>query len=89
MLDRHSERHDLLKGGRDAEPRQQTHRATIEWSYDLLAPEEQRLFARLSVFSGGCAYDAAEAICGADDDALYSLLDKSLLRRRYCSSYQA
>ena len=46
-----AERLDLLTGGRDGEPRQQTLRATIEWSYGLLEPDEQRLFARLSVFA--------------------------------------
>ena len=54
LLARLSQRLDLLKGERDADPRQQTLRATIEWSYDLLAEDEQRLFARLSVFAGGC-----------------------------------
>jgi predicted ATPase/class 3 adenylate cyclase len=82
LLERLSQRLDLFKGGRDADPRQQTLRATIEWSYNLLAPEEQRLFRCLSVFPGGCTYEAAEEVCGADPDTLQSLLDKSLLRRR-------
>jgi predicted ATPase/class 3 adenylate cyclase len=82
LLQRLSQRLDLLKGGRDADPRQQTLRATIEWSYELLAPEEKRLFLSLSVFPGGCTYEAAEEVCGADPDNLQSLLDKSLLRRR-------
>jgi len=82
LLERLSQRLDLLKGGRDADPRQQTLRATIQWSYELLTPEEQRLLRCLSVFSGGCTYDAAEDVCGADPDTLQSLLDKSLLRRR-------
>jgi predicted ATPase/class 3 adenylate cyclase len=82
LLERLSERLDLLKGERDADPRQQTLRATIEWSYDLLSEREQELFARLSVFAGGCSYDAAEQIAGADPDTLQSLLDKSLLRKR-------
>ena len=69
-----------LKGGRDADPRQQTLRSTIAWSYDLLSDEEQRLFARLSVFSGGFDLDAAEAVSGADVDTLQSLVEKSLLR---------
>ena len=73
---------DLLKAGRDADPRQQTLRATIEWSYDLLDDAEQRLFRGLSVFAGGCTYESAEAACAADPDTLQSLLDKSLLRRR-------
>jgi predicted ATPase len=64
-----------LKGGRDADPRQQTLDATIRWSYDLLLPEEQRLFARLAVFVGGCIYEAAEAVCGAEIDTLQSLID--------------
>ena len=82
LLERLSQRLDLLKGERDADPRQQTLRATIEWSYDLLSEEEQRLFARLSVFAGGCSYESAEEISGADPDTLQSLLDKSLLRKR-------
>jgi predicted ATPase/class 3 adenylate cyclase len=82
LLERLGERLDLFKGGRDADPRQQTLRATIEWSYELLTPDEQRLFAQLSVFVGGCTIDAAEAVCDADTETLQSLLDKSLLRRR-------
>ncbi len=54
LVERLSQRLDLLKAGRDADPRQQTLRATIEWSYDLLDSEEQRLFRALSVFTGGC-----------------------------------
>jgi predicted ATPase/class 3 adenylate cyclase len=82
LLERLSQRLDLLKGERDADPRQQTLRATIAWSYELLSDDEQRLFAHLAVFSGGCTYDAAEEIAGADPDTLQSLLDKSLLRKR-------
>ena len=82
LLQRLSQRLDLLKAGRDAEPRQQTLRATIEWSYDLLTSEEQRLFRSLSVFAGGCSYEAAEDVCSADPDTLQSLLDKNLVRRR-------
>ena len=80
ILERLSQRLDLLKGGRDADPRQQTLRSTIEWSYDLLAPEEQQLFARLSVFTGGCTLEAAEEICYADLDTMQALVEKSLLR---------
>jgi predicted ATPase len=82
ILERLSGRLDLLKAGRDADPRQQTLRATIEWSYDLLTPEEQELFARLSVFAGGCTLEAAEEVCDADLDTLQSLTGKSLLQRR-------
>jgi predicted ATPase/class 3 adenylate cyclase len=80
LLERLSQRLDLLKAGRDADPRQQTLRATIEWSYDLLSPEERQLFARLSVFQGGCTLEAAEEVCDAELDSLQSLCDKSLLR---------
>jgi predicted ATPase len=82
LLEKLSQRLDLLKGERDADPRQQTLRATIEWSYDLLAAEEQRLFRHLAVFAGGCTYEAAEEVAWADPDTLQSLLDKSLLRKR-------
>ncbi|MGH3133216.1 MAG: ATP-binding protein [Gaiellaceae bacterium] len=80
VLERLSQRLDLLKGGRDATPRQQTLRATIEWSYDLLSEDEKQLFARLSVFAGGCTLEAAEAVAGADLDTLQSLVEKSLVR---------
>jgi predicted ATPase/class 3 adenylate cyclase len=80
ILERITQRLDLLKGGRDADPRQQTLRATIEWSYDLLNEEEQRLFARLSVFAGGFTLEAADEVCEADLDTLQSLVEKSLLR---------
>ena len=82
LLERIAQRLDLLKGGRDAEERHATLRATIAWSYDLLDDDEQQLFARLAVFRGGCTLDAAEAVCDSDLDTLASLLDKSLVRRR-------
>ena len=65
ILERLAERLDLLKGGRDADPRQQTLRATIGWSYDLLPAEERELFARLAVFDGGCTLEAAEEVARA------------------------
>jgi predicted ATPase len=71
---------DLFKGGRDTDPRQQTLRAAIEWSYELLNQDEQRLFGRLSVFRGGCTLEAAEDVADAELDTLRSLVDKSLLR---------
>jgi predicted ATPase/class 3 adenylate cyclase len=82
LLERLGERLDLLKGGRDADPRQETLRATIRWSYDLLDPDEQQLFTRLSVFVDGWTHESAEAVCDAGVDALQSLIDKSLVRRR-------
>lgn len=82
LLDRLGRRLDLLKAGRGVDPRQQTLRATLEWSHDLLDAEEQQLFARLATFSGGWTLEAAEAVCDADLDVLESLLDKSLVARR-------
>ena len=77
----------LLTGGsRTALPRQQTLRAMIDWSYNLLSEKERILFNRLSVFMGGWTLEAAEAICSGEDidsyevlDLLTSLVDKSLV----------
>ncbi len=77
----------LLTGGaRDLPQRQQTLRAAIDWSYDLLNAAEQRLFRRLAVFAGGCTFESAEAVCDAKRDldldlldGITSLVDKSLL----------
>jgi predicted ATPase/class 3 adenylate cyclase len=80
ILDRLSKRLDLLKGGRDADPRQQTLRATIGWSHELLNAHEQELFAGLAVFAGGCTLEAAEEVLDAQLDTLQSLVDKSLVR---------
>ena len=80
VLERLSQGLDLLQGNRNADPRQQTLRATIAWSHDLLAEDEQRLFRALSVFAGGCKIEAAEEVAGADLDTLQSLVEKSLLR---------
>jgi predicted ATPase len=80
ILQRLSQRLDLLKGGRDADPRQQTLRATIDWSYELCSAEEQMLFRRLGVFAGGCTLEAAEDVADADLETLQSLVEKSLLR---------
>ncbi len=82
LLERLAQRLDLLHGDREADARQQTLRATIEWSYDLLSPSEQRLLRALAVFTGGCTFEAAEVVCGADADTLQSLIDKSLVRKR-------
>jgi predicted ATPase len=76
----------LTTGSRTALPRQQTLRATLDWSYDLLSEGEQRLLDRLSVFAGGCTLEAVEAVCsggGLADwevvDLLGSLVNKSLV----------
>ena len=82
ILQRLATRLDLLKGGRDADARQETLRTTIQWSYDLLDGNEQQLFARLAVFHGGWTIQAAEQVADADLDVVASLVDKSLIRRR-------
>jgi predicted ATPase len=84
ILDRLENRLEVLTGGaRDLPERHQTLRAALDWSYELLEPEEQELLARLGVFVGAFTLDAAEAVCGGDAlSGLASLLDKSLLQRR-------
>ncbi|HEV3198256.1 MAG TPA: protein kinase [Bryobacteraceae bacterium] len=87
LLGRIASRLELLTGGpRDLPERQRTLRRTIDWSYDLLTPAEQKLFRRLSAFVGGCTLEAAEAVCNTQEDleldlfeGIASLMDKSLL----------
>jgi predicted ATPase/DNA-binding SARP family transcriptional activator len=87
VAERLDDRFRLLTGGaRTALPRQQTLRAVVDWSYDLLFEDERRLFARLAVFTGGCELTAAEAVCadaqvpaGEILDLLSRLVDKSLV----------
>ena len=83
ILDRLSRRLDLLSSGpRDAPRRQQTLRAAIGWSYDLLDPDAKRLFTELGVFAGGFTLEAAEAVCGLEAlDGIAALADHSLLTR--------
>jgi predicted ATPase/DNA-binding SARP family transcriptional activator len=81
------DRFRLLAGGaRTLDPRQQTLRATVDWSWDLLEEEDRRLLRRLSVFSGGWTVAAAEAVCGDDGldagevlEGLFRLVDRSLV----------
>lgn len=81
------DRFRLLTGGsRTALPRQQTLRAVVDWSYELLFDDEQRIFERLGVFPGGCNLATAEAVCPDDAiaevdvaDHLRALVDKSLV----------
>jgi len=86
---------DLLTDGpRDLPARHRTLRATLDWTHELLAPEEQAIFRRLAVFAGGCTLDAAEQVCGRPGgaglertatrpilDSLFRLVDHHLLRR--------
>jgi predicted ATPase/class 3 adenylate cyclase len=88
LLSRLERRLQLLQGGlRDRPARQQTLRATLDWSYDLLEAGEQMLFARLAVFVSGCTLKAAEAICNLEGDldvltSLDALVDQNLLQPR-------
>jgi len=82
-----SDRFRLLTGGsRTALPRQQTLRAVVDWSYELLFDQEQRAFERLSVFPGGCDLATAEAVCADEaldasdlEDLIHALVEKSLV----------
>ncbi|QFY11102.1 LuxR family transcriptional regulator [Nonomuraea phyllanthi] len=90
ILKRLDDRFRLLTTGPTTAPaRQKTLRALLDWSYDLCSEEERRLWERLSVFSGGCCLDAAEAVCSGDGiarehvlDLVARLVDKSIVRRR-------
>jgi predicted ATPase len=87
LAERLNERFKLLtSSSRDVLPRQKTLHALIDWSYDLLTEQEQTLFARLGIFAGGFALDAATHVCGGEGldeldilDLLGSLTDKSLI----------
>jgi predicted ATPase/nucleoside phosphorylase len=89
ILKRLNKRFQLLTGGaRDLPTRQQTLRSLIDWSYQLLGPEEQVLFARLAVFAGSFTVEAVEAVCGTVGDMqqdvldmLSTLIDQSLVQR--------
>lgn len=92
LLKRLEHRLPVLTGGaRDLEERQRTMRAAFAWSYDLLSPEEQRLFRRLAVFAGGCTLEAVEAVCAAPAgaeplgiavlDGLSALVEHHLVRQ--------
>jgi non-specific serine/threonine protein kinase len=87
LLARLDNRMTLLTGGsRDLPARQQTMRAALAWSYDLLTPEEQQLFRTLSIFPGGFTFELAGHVVGVRDgadllDGISSLLDKNLLTR--------
>ena len=88
ILPRLDDRFRLLTGGRrHAIPRQQALRGTIDWSYDLLNPEERQLLGRMSLFSGDFGADAVEAVCAQPPldsgnvlDALGRLVDKSIVQ---------
>jgi predicted ATPase/DNA-binding CsgD family transcriptional regulator len=89
ILDRLDDRQRLLaKGARDAPARQRSLRASLEASIELCTPDEQLLWTRLSVFTGGFTLDAAEAVCAGDGidpvdvlDLVDGLLEKSVLAR--------
>jgi predicted ATPase/DNA-binding CsgD family transcriptional regulator len=82
MRARLGQRLELLTAGpRDLPVRQQALRDTLDWSFGLLDPDEQRLFARLGVFAGGFTLESAEAVCAAGLDDVASLVDNSLVQK--------
>jgi predicted ATPase/DNA-binding CsgD family transcriptional regulator len=88
ILSKVDDRYALLTGGERGRPgRQQTLRASIEWSYQLCTPQEQRLWARLCVFAGSFELDAVEGVCTGDIDGeqivdlVSGLVDKSIVVR--------
>src|SRR4051794_16824687 len=94
IAERLDDRFRVLRSGSDAAPtRQQTLAATLQWSHDLLAPEERIVFRRLAVFAGGFELEAAESVCADADvdgaavaDALARLVEKSLVAADESSS---
>ncbi|MFI7134282.1 BTAD domain-containing putative transcriptional regulator [Nonomuraea sp. NPDC050153] len=81
LADRIDDRFKLLTGGsRTALPRQQTLRAVVEWSWELLGEQERVLARRLAVFAGGATLESVEAVCGGAADVLGALADKSLVQ---------
>jgi DNA-binding CsgD family transcriptional regulator len=84
IVERLDDRFSLLSSGpRLAEPRHQTLRALIDWSYELCSPDERVLWARMSVFEASCDLEAVEAVCAETGasvfDAVAGLVDKSIL----------
>ncbi|MEU7853818.1 BTAD domain-containing putative transcriptional regulator [Nonomuraea sp. NPDC049141] len=81
LADRIDDRFRLLTGGsRTALPRQQTLRAVVEWSWDLLDEPERELARRFAIFAGGATLESVEAVCGGTADVLGALADKSLVQ---------
>ncbi|MFG2039489.1 BTAD domain-containing putative transcriptional regulator [Dactylosporangium sp. NPDC048998] len=72
----------LSRGDRTAAGRHRTLRAVVDWSWQLLGPEERALARRFTVFAGGATRPAVEAVCGAGEDLLADLVDRSLLSVR-------
>jgi predicted ATPase len=88
IRDRLNERFRLLTGSRRAQERHQTLRHAVQWSYDLLSPQERTLLARVSVFAGGFSLEACEQVCSGGDIAPGDLLDllDSLVRKSLVST---
>lgn len=81
IIERLDHRLELLSAvARTGDQRHQSLQSMVEWSYLLLTPDEQRLFADVSVFSGSFNLPAVEAICGGDPSTLFALVDKSMVQ---------
>ena len=95
ILDRLSSRYVLLTRGDPTAPaRQQTLRASMDWSWELCSAQEQSLWSHLAVFTGGFELDAVEGVCSDEHlppaavlDVVASLVDKSVLGREECGSH--
>src|SRR5205807_1037335 len=96
LLSRLGRRQVVLDGGLQDQPaRQRTLRAALDWSYELLSPDEQALFRRLGVFVGGFALEAVAEVCDPDTvlgidplRGVESLVEKSLVRHTRASGGQ-
>ncbi|MCX5215416.1 LuxR C-terminal-related transcriptional regulator [Kitasatospora sp. NBC_00240] len=90
LLRRQDERYELLTRRQRGTPlsRHRSLRATVDWSFELCSPEERLLWARLSVFAGGCDLNAAESVCAREGltrdavlDVMAGLVEKSIITR--------
>ncbi|MET9618586.1 ATP-binding protein, partial [Kitasatospora indigofera] len=90
LLQRQDERYELLTRRQRGTPvsRHRSLRATVDWSFELCSPDERLLWARLSVFAGGCDLDAAESVCAREGltrdavlDVMAGLVEKSIITR--------
>ncbi|WP_199033794.1 BTAD domain-containing putative transcriptional regulator [Glycomyces salinus] len=89
LASRIHDRFNLLnRGDRTAAPRQRTLRGVVDWSWNLLDPDERRALARMSVFNGGADLDAVTRVCSVPVDLVAGLVEKSLVQRLPSGRYR-